>query len=131
MGGFLASLTITRLWVGSGLVNSANASLQFSSETRRNQRQFEAELKSQKKSWSKAGVELFEVQAQGKSPLAKMLSTICIGDFTSVYLAILHGVDPTPVKTINYLKDTLKQNGVREKIISELAKLSVTLRFKL
>ena len=71
----------------------------------------------------KAGVGLFEVPAQGKSPLAKMLSTICIGDFTSIYLALLHGVDPTPVKTINYLKDTLKENGVKEKIISDLAKL--------
>ena len=70
-----------------------------------------------------AGVNLFEVHVQGKSTLAKMVSTICIGDFTSNYLAILHGVDPTPVKTINYLKDTLKENGVREKIISELAKL--------
>ena len=72
----------------------------------------------------KAGLELFEVPAQGKSPLAKMLSTVCIGDFTSIYLAFLHGVDPTPVKTINYLKDTLKQNGVKEKIISELSKLN-------
>jgi glucose/mannose-6-phosphate isomerase len=72
---------------------------------------------------AKAGVNLFEVHVQGKSTLAKMVSTICIGDFTSNYLAILHGVDPTPVKTINYLKDTLKENGVREKIISELAKL--------
>jgi glucose/mannose-6-phosphate isomerase len=71
-----------------------------------------------------AGLGLFEIYAQGKSPLAKMLSTICIGDFTSVYLALLHGVDPTPVKTINYLKDTLKENGVKEKIISQLAKLS-------
>ncbi len=71
----------------------------------------------------KAGVGIFEVQAQGKAPLAKMLSTICIGDFTSIYLALLHGVDPTPVETINYLKDTLKQNGFREKIISDLAKL--------
>ena len=71
----------------------------------------------------KAGVATFEVSAQGKSPLAKMLTTICIGDFTSVYLAFLHGVDPTPVKTVNYLKDSLKENGVKEKIISELAKL--------
>jgi hypothetical protein len=38
-------------------------------------------------------------------------------------LALLHGVDPTPDKTINYLKNTLKENGVKEKIISELAKL--------
>jgi hypothetical protein len=53
-----------------------------------------------------------------------MLSTICIGDFTSVYLAVLRGVDPTPVKTVNYLKDMLKQNGVKDKVISELAELS-------
>ncbi len=72
---------------------------------------------------SKAGLGLFEVTAQGKTPLAKMLSTICVGDFTSIYLALLHSVDPTPVKTINYLKDTLKENGVKEKIIRELAKL--------
>jgi glucose/mannose-6-phosphate isomerase len=71
-----------------------------------------------------AGVGLMEIQAQGNSRLARMLTTICIGDFTSVYLAILHGVDPTPVKTINYLKDMLKQNGVKEKVIGELAKLS-------
>ena len=71
-----------------------------------------------------AGVELFEVQAQGTSLLARMLSTILIGDFTSIYLAILRGVDPTPVKTISYLKDTLKENGVKEKIMSELAKHS-------
>jgi glucose/mannose-6-phosphate isomerase len=68
-------------------------------------------------------VGILEILAQGKSCLARMLSTILIGDFTSVYLAALHGVDPTPVKTINYLKNTLKQNGFREKIISELAKL--------
>lgn len=70
-----------------------------------------------------AGAALLEVQAQGKSRLAKMLSTTLIGDFTSVYLAVLRDVDPTPVKTINYLKETLKQNGFREKVLSELAKL--------
>jgi glucose/mannose-6-phosphate isomerase len=73
---------------------------------------------------TKAGLEVLEVQSQGKSSLAKMLSTVCIGDFASVYLAFLRGVDPTPVKTINYLKDALKQNGVKEKIISELSKLN-------
>jgi glucose/mannose-6-phosphate isomerase len=73
---------------------------------------------------AKAGLAVFEVSVQGKSSLAKMLSTVCIGDFTSVYLAFLRGVDPTPVKTINHLKETLKQNGVKEKIISELSKLN-------
>jgi glucose/mannose-6-phosphate isomerase len=68
-------------------------------------------------------VSLFEIQAKGKSVLAKMLSTILIGDFTSIYLAALRGVDPMPVKTINYLKDTLKHNGYRDRALGELAKL--------
>ncbi len=69
---------------------------------------------------------MFEVWSQGKSALAKMLSTICIGDFTSVYLAILRKVDPTPVKTIALLKEKMKQSGTKEKIIRELEKLAAS-----
>jgi glucose/mannose-6-phosphate isomerase len=71
-----------------------------------------------------ASSKLFEVWSQGKTALAKMLSTILIGDFTSVYLAILHKVDPTPVKTIALLKDRMKESGTKEKIIRELAKIA-------
>jgi glucose/mannose-6-phosphate isomerase len=67
---------------------------------------------------------MFEVWSQGKSELAKMLSTIGIGDFTSIYLAILRKVDPTPVKTIALLKKKMEQIGTKEKIIAELAKLA-------
>ncbi len=66
---------------------------------------------------------IFEVWSVGKSGLAKMLSTIYVGDFTSVYLAILRGVDPTPVKTIALLKERMKQSRVKEKILRELQKL--------
>jgi glucose/mannose-6-phosphate isomerase len=66
----------------------------------------------------------FEVWSQGKSALAKMLSTICIGDFTSVYLALLRGVNPTPVNTIALLKEKVKKVGTKEKIIRELKKLA-------
>jgi hypothetical protein len=52
-----------------------------------------------------------------------MLSTILVGDFTSVYLAILRGIDPTPVKTIVTLKQKLGETGTKEKIIRELEKL--------
>jgi glucose/mannose-6-phosphate isomerase len=67
---------------------------------------------------------LLEVWAQGETELAKMLSTICTGDFTSVYLALLRKIDPTPVKTIASLKTQVRRTGVKEKIIRELAKLS-------
>ena len=69
---------------------------------------------------------LFEVWTRGKSALAKMLSAICIGDFTSVYLAILREVDPTPVKTIALLKEKMKQSGTKERVIRELEKLAAS-----
>jgi hypothetical protein len=47
-----------------------------------------------------------------------------MGDFTSVYLAVLRGIDPTPVKTIVLLKERLKETGVREKVVRELEKLA-------
>jgi glucose/mannose-6-phosphate isomerase len=72
----------------------------------------------------KESVKVFEVQSVGKSRLAKMSSVICTGDFTSVYLAIMRGIDPTPVKTITLLKEKMKQSGVKEKIIRELQKFA-------
>ncbi|MEM3578235.1 MAG: bifunctional phosphoglucose/phosphomannose isomerase [Candidatus Bathyarchaeia archaeon] len=72
---------------------------------------------------SRASVKTFEMHGVGKSVLARMLSAICVGDFVSVYLAILRGLDPTPVKTIAFLKEKMKSVGVKEKVISELQKL--------
>jgi len=66
---------------------------------------------------------IFEVWSVGKGELAKMLSTVYIGDLTSLYLAILQGVDPAPVRTIALLKKRMKQSGVKSKILSELQKL--------
>jgi glucose/mannose-6-phosphate isomerase len=36
--------------------------------------------------------------------LTRILSTMILGDFVSVYLALLNGVDPTPVESIDTLK---------------------------
>lgn len=66
---------------------------------------------------------IYEVWSRGEGRLAKMLSTTIIGDFTSVYLAILRGVDPTPVKTISMLKDKISKTGLKEKIVGELRSL--------
>ncbi len=48
-----------------------------------------------------------EITAEGKSPLARLLSLTYFADFVSVYLAILNGVDPTPVEAITKLKKEL------------------------
>ncbi len=48
-----------------------------------------------------------EVEAQGQSPLAQMVSTIQFGDYVSFYLAMLYEVDPTDIPNIKYLKKRL------------------------
>lgn len=70
------------------------------------------------------GIKTCEVHARGKTELARMLSTICIGDVASVYLAIRRGLDPTPVETISQLKNRLAQTGIRERIIHELEEIA-------
>jgi glucose/mannose-6-phosphate isomerase len=69
-------------------------------------------------------VKTYEIEAQGTCALARMASVICIGDFTSVYLAVLRGIDPTPVRTISLLKEKIKQSGAKDKVIRELEKLA-------
>jgi glucose/mannose-6-phosphate isomerase len=47
------------------------------------------------------------VKIRGDSPLSQVLWAIHFGDYVSYYLAALRGVDPTPMKTIVYLKERL------------------------
>ncbi len=54
----------------------------------------------------KAGA-VHEVWSEGNSPLARIFSLIYLGDFVSLYLAYLNGVDPTPVPVIETLKQKL------------------------
>ncbi len=67
---------------------------------------------------------MFEVWTEGKNNLAKILTTALVGDFVSVYLALLRRVDPTPVKSIDILKEKLKSTRIKEKTIHELERLA-------
>ncbi len=57
----------------------------------------------------KAGVSYEFVEAAGKSPLAQVMSLVLLGDYSSFYLAVLNKVDPTPVDSIDFLKNYLAQ----------------------
>jgi glucose/mannose-6-phosphate isomerase len=48
-----------------------------------------------------------EVHSEGKSLLARIFSLLYLGDWVSFYLAMANGVDPTPVKKIDLLKEEL------------------------
>jgi len=54
-----------------------------------------------------AGVHRFDGGQGGR--LSRMISLLMLGDFASIYLAFLNGVDPTPVENIDYLKNKLGQ----------------------
>jgi glucose/mannose-6-phosphate isomerase len=57
----------------------------------------------------KSGIEIEEVWSKGEGLLSRMFSLIYTGDFVSLYLAVLNGEDPTPVKRIEYLKKRLRE----------------------
>jgi glucose/mannose-6-phosphate isomerase len=48
-----------------------------------------------------------EVNTEGKSLLARTFSLLYLADWLSFYLAMLNGVDPSPVKKIDFLKNEL------------------------
>ncbi|HVQ88740.1 MAG TPA: bifunctional phosphoglucose/phosphomannose isomerase [Actinomycetes bacterium] len=54
-----------------------------------------------------SGVAVSRLLAVGEHPLERMASLCAIGDFASVYLGLLNGVDPTPIMPIQVLKDRL------------------------
>ena len=57
----------------------------------------------------KSGVSYEILDAEGESLLSQVMSLILFGDWVTYYLAILYGIDPSPVKVISGLKDKLAQ----------------------
>ena len=49
-----------------------------------------------------------EFWGSGAGQLAEIFSLILLGDYASVYLALMRGIDPTPIRTIDELKARLK-----------------------
>ena len=49
------------------------------------------------------------VEGQGSSPLSQTLTALVVGDYTSYYLALLQGVDPSPVTAIDSVRRRLAE----------------------
>ncbi len=56
---------------------------------------------------AETGAQVIEIYAKGNTPLSQALYLIYFGDLVSYYLAILNGVDPTPIERISLLKSKL------------------------
>ena len=48
-----------------------------------------------------------EIHSVKGSILSKLVTLIYYFDYTSIYLALLHDVDPFPVSSINFIKERL------------------------
>ena len=59
----------------------------------------------------KEGIGYRLLEAAGPNPLAHLLNALMLGDFTSYYLAMLNGVDPSLVVAIDFLKGKLADLG--------------------
>ncbi len=69
---------------------------------------------------------VLEIYASGDGKLARMFSVLHLGDFVSIYLAILQGKDPTPVKTISAIKEELKKGfSVVDEVEDEIRKIAM------
>jgi len=54
------------------------------------------------------GAPVARVSGRGDTPLERVLSLVLLGDLVSVYLAVLDGIDPTPVEAIERFKAALQ-----------------------
>ncbi len=57
---------------------------------------------------AKGAASVHEVWSEGNSTMARIFSVLYLGDFVSLYLAFLNGVDPTRIDSIDYLKRELR-----------------------
>ena len=55
-----------------------------------------------------SGVAVTQLMAAGEHPLQRMASLCAVGDFASVYVGLLGGVDPTPIPPIESLKSRIQ-----------------------
>jgi glucose/mannose-6-phosphate isomerase len=51
------------------------------------------------------------VESRGDNPVARLMSLVFLGDLVSIYIAMLRGVDPQPVKVIDRLKGALAEDA--------------------
>ena len=61
---------------------------------------------------AESGVSVSVLRAVGAHPMERMASLCAVGDFASVYLGLLEGVDPTPIDPITELKSRLQDRHV-------------------
>ncbi|HEX5018286.1 MAG TPA: bifunctional phosphoglucose/phosphomannose isomerase [Actinomycetes bacterium] len=68
---------------------------------------------------AESGVPVSLLTAVGEHPLERMASLCAVGDFASVYLGLLRGVDPTPITPISELKSRVLRRAPHREGVPE------------
>jgi glucose/mannose-6-phosphate isomerase len=92
-------------WTSMPHVTSATVALFLHDESGEERLARRAELTSRE--YEALGVATELVAARGSSRLVRLFSLVQLGDYVSCYLALLYGVDPTPVDAIQAFKASL------------------------
>jgi glucose/mannose-6-phosphate isomerase len=53
------------------------------------------------------GAPTFRVETVGETSVERLVSLVLLGDLVSLYMAVLRGIDPSPVDVLNHLKAAL------------------------
>ncbi len=89
--------------------NSKNNLIVLFLKDKDDHRRVKARMEIVKEILKRQKLELIEIESQGKNLLQRMFYLIQLGDWASFYLAMLNGVDPTPIQVIDYLKNRLEK----------------------
>ena len=57
--------------------------------------------------FKKQGIDYFPISSIQGSVLSKIVNLIYVLDYSSIYHAILHNVDPSPVSSIDFIKSKM------------------------
>jgi glucose/mannose-6-phosphate isomerase len=57
-----------------------------------------------------AGIPYQVIKTEGNTALSQMMGLVFVGDYVSYYLAMLNGVDPTHIRSIDFLKNSLAES---------------------
>jgi len=60
-----------------------------------------------KEFFEKEGIEYKEIFSTSGSILTKLINLIYLFDYSTIYKAVISGIDPTPIKAIDFIKDKL------------------------
>ena len=60
-----------------------------------------------KEFFSEKGIQYYEIKSESGNILSKIVNLIYLLDYASIYHAILHKIDPSPVDSIDFIKSRL------------------------